>query len=92
MIPAKTLAQIPNRKEAEDDERNRLLDDFELDCGIVSGANAPAIGGNHQAIFEESDSPTGEDNFPEGHLLVFEVTIPSKRHEDIAGGEKKDRR
>ena len=35
MIPAEAFAQIPNRKEAEDDERNRFLDDFELDCGIA---------------------------------------------------------
>ena len=69
VIPAEFLAEVGNGKDGEDGKGDHLLDDLELDGVEFIGTNA--IRRHLKAVFEESDAPTGENNFPERFAAVF---------------------
>ena len=41
------------------------------------------FGGHLETIFEESNAPTGEDDFPERFVAIFQVAVPGEGHENI---------
>ena len=81
VVPVKALSEVVNGEDSEDAERDDLLDDFEL--GWREGAGTDAVGGNLQAVLEEGDAPTDEDDFPESDVFVLEVSVPGDGHEDV---------
>ena len=88
VIPTQLFAQIGHGKDGEDREGNDLLDSLELRRAEFERPNA--IGGHLKAVFEESDPPTCDDDFPKSFAAVFEMAVPCEGHEDIGDGEKKD--
>jgi len=44
-----------------------------------------------KTVFEKSDTPTGENNFPERFAAVFQVAVPGEGHEDVGNSEQRDR-
>jgi len=89
VIPAEFFAEVGNRKDGEDGEGDDFLDGLEL--GGVEFIGTDAIRRHLKTVFEESDAPTSEDNFPERFAAVFQVAVPGKRHEDVGNSQKKDR-
>src|ERR1700738_1783671 len=69
--------------------RYHFLDGLELSSRKLVRANA--ICRNLEAVFEEGDPPTCEDDFPQCLAAVFEMAIPSKRHEDVRNGQQQNR-
>ena len=77
---------------------NGLLDDLQLHEaeGPAVDAAPDVVGGNHEEVFDEGDTPAGEnheDQRPVGadvHLLQLEVAVPGKGHEEVADDEKDD--
>lgn len=65
MIPTHLFLHDHDNKPAEDSQRDDFLDDFQLDRRKV--VMPPAICGHHEAVFKESDPPTGE-NYDEKRL------------------------
>ena len=43
-----------------------------------------------ETVFEKRDAPTGDDDFPESFVAVFQVAIPREGHKDIGDGEQKN--
>ena len=89
VIPAKFLAEVGNRKDGEDGEGDDFLDGLEL--GGVEFIGTDAIRRHLKTVFEESDAPTSENNFPERFAAVFQVAVPGEGHEDVGNSEQKDR-
>ena len=99
MVPAELLILEGDGGEAdENDERDHLLDHFQLDQGKgATVAREPnAIGRNLQAILKEGDSPAekyyGEQPplCPGRMILETQVPVPSNGHESIAEDQKAD--
>ena len=86
MIPAQVLAEVEGDEDAEDDQGDDFLNDFELDGR--KAVCAEAIGRDLEAVFKESNGPTDEDDLPERLLAKAEVAVPGKGHEDVGDGEK----
>lgn len=94
MVP---LKRLPLKDEvgddAEDNERDDLLDDLELHqaerASVAFESNT--VGGYLAAILEEGDGPREGNDANEwpmaacAVLLQFKMAVPSKRHKDIAG-------
>jgi hypothetical protein len=88
VIPPERVAKISDRENREHRESDDFLDGLELRAAEF--VRADAIGGYLKTIFEKSDAPTGNDDFPERGITVFQVAIPSKGHKDIRDREKND--
>lgn len=88
VVPSNLFAEIENRKNGEDRERDDLLNGLQLRGREF--VRADTIGGDLEAILEESDSPTDENNLPERRGAIFEVTVPGKGHKDIGDGQQKN--
>jgi len=86
VIPAKFFAEVGNGEDGENGEGNDFLDGLEL--GGVEFIGTDAIRRHLKAVFEESDAPTGENNFPERFASVFQVTVPGKGHKDVGDRQK----
>lgn len=93
MIPLQCLSlKLDIGNEAKDNQRNNFLNNLQLHerKGAAIAFEANSIGRHLTAIFEESDSPREGNHANERPvaactcLLQFEVTIPGKRHEDVA--------
>src|ERR1039458_1434636 len=80
------LAEVDEGEDGEDDEGDDLLDDLELDGREAGGADA--VGRHLQAVLEEGDAPTDEDDLPERVLAVFQVAVPGNGHKDVGEDEK----
>src|SRR3546814_13227799 len=61
MAPVQRLAQHRHHEPAEDDQRDGLLRDLELARAPPMG-EADAVGGHGEAIFDEGDAPTDQDD------------------------------
>lgn len=92
MIPADGFAfEHCGYDDGEDCQRDGFLYDFQLhQCEWTSvDLRADAVGGNHEAVFEECQSPrtkNDEDERPVGidfQFREFEVSVPGKRHENV---------
>ena len=99
MVPLERFrVEYRYRDGRENCERNRFLDDLQLHQaeGTAVDAAADAVGGNHEAVFKEGESPGGEDHEnqrPIGadvHFFKFEVAVPSECHKDVGAAEKKN--
>jgi hypothetical protein len=86
VIPAQVFAEIKGDEDAEDDQGDDFLNDFELDGR--EAVSADAVGRDLEAVLKESNRPTDEDNLPERLVAKAEVTVPGEGHEDVGDGEK----
>jgi len=86
---AQFLAQIGDGKSGEDHQRDDLLDGLELRSRELERADT--VGGHLEAIFEESDTPAGQNDLPQSFAAIFEVAIPGKGHEDVRNGQQQYR-
>lgn len=85
------LLKKHQHEDGEDGQREKLLDHLELPeverTAILDEADA--VGRHHKTVFDQSDTPTEEDDQWQRELaeprgaLQFQVTVPSERHEDI---------
>ena len=84
--------------DGEDDERDALLDDLELNEteGTAVALEADAVGRHLAAILKEGDAPREDDDAQQGpigrdaRLLQPQVTVPSQRHEDVAAEKQQN--
>ena len=82
----------------EDDERDDLLRDFQLNQRERSAVvnDADAVRRHLTDIFKQRDAPREENHGDERprrtdfFLLKFEVPIPGKSHEDVGADEQKN--
>src|SRR5882672_3481189 len=86
VIPAEFFAEVGNRKDGEDGEGDDFLDGLEL--GGVEFIGTDAIRRHLKTVFEESNAPTSENNFPERFAAVFQVAVPGEGHENVGNCEK----
>ena len=84
------------RDNSKDRQGNRFLDDFQLHQaeGTAIDFAANGVGGNHEEIFDERDTPRSKndkDERPVGadvHFLELEVAVPGGGHEHVTDDEK----
>ena len=81
VVPAEVVAEVVDGEDSEDGEGDDLLDDLELVGG--EGAGTDAVSRDLEAVLEEGDGPTDDDDLPEGNFAIFEMTVPSEGHEDV---------
>ena len=84
MVPAQFLAEDGDGEGGKHDEGNDFLDDLEL-RGRKGGV-ADAVGGHLEAVFEERDAPTDQDDRQHGPLGTpqeLQVAVPGERHEEV---------
>jgi hypothetical protein len=89
IIPAERLFQIKDGKEAEYGEGHYFLDGFQLKAA-KAGLFSETVGRYHKAVFEEGDTPADEDYFPDGYVLIFQVSVPGEGHECVGNEEEDD--
>jgi len=85
VVPAQMLAEVEGDEDAEDHQRDDLLDHLELDGRKAGGS--PAVGRHLEAILEEGDAPTDEDDLPQRLLAKLQVAVPGEGHEDVGEDE-----
>ncbi len=88
VVPTNSLAQVGEREDRENRERDDFLDDLQLGGGEVGVALA--IGGNHQAILEEGDAPARQRDESQQCALELQMPIPNESHEDVRADEQQD--
>ena len=81
VIPAQVRTEIVSGEDAEDRERDDLLNHLELHGS--EAAVADAVGGHLKAILKEGDTPADQNDLPKRLLAVFQVTVPGEGHEDV---------
>lgn len=69
IVPFELFFKIEDSKNAEHYQRNDFLNDFQLVGAILTASDA--VCGYLKAILKKSDSPTDENDFPEGDFFVF---------------------
>jgi len=89
VVPAQFFAEIGDGKNGENRKRDDFLNGFELSGAELVGADA--IGRHLKTVFEESDAPAGEDDFPQRFAAIFEMAVPGEGHEDVGNRKKKNR-
>lgn len=87
VIPPDGFFQVKNGKEGKDGERNNFLDGFELKAGKTLLFPDP-VGRHLKTVFKKGNAPADKDDFPEGHVSEFQVTIPGEGHECVGDDEK----
>ncbi len=95
MVPAQGVALHEDEcEEREDQERNDLLNDFELPYGewASESCRAQAVGGYLKAVLEQCDAPTQDHDGDHAEALDFRfegyVTIPCEGHEGVRDDKK----
>jgi hypothetical protein len=88
VVPFNVVTEIKNGKHGEDDKGDDFLNGFEL--GWIEAVAADAIGRHLKAVFKKSNAPAHESDFPERHVLVFEVAVPGEGHKHIRNSQKND--
>ena len=92
MIPPQRHVKRQCGEKDENDQRNHLLNDLQLHQGERSAValETYTVGGDLQAVLEESDSPREENNEnkrcgvgEEPHVLELQMAVPRKRHKHI---------
>ena len=89
VVPFEVFAEVGDGEDGEDDECDDLLYGFQLGGGefVVSDA----VGGDLEAVFDEGDEPTDEDDLPEGAGLELQVAVPREGHKDIRHDQQENR-
>lgn len=99
MVPLEGFgAEQGDSQGGEHRDGNGLLDNLQLHEAEGSAVDAApdVVGGNHEEVFDEGDTPAGEnheDQRPVGadvHLLQLEVAVPGEGHEEVADDEEDD--
>src|SRR6476660_7153972 len=49
---------------------------------------ADPVGRDLKAILEKSKAPAYQRDLPQRHVLVFQVAVPGKRHEDVGENQQ----
>jgi hypothetical protein len=88
VVPAELLAEVEGDKDAENYQRDDFLDHLQLYGAEAISANA--VGRHLEAVLEEGNAPTDEDDFPQRFMTEAQVPVPGKRHEDVGDDEKND--
>jgi len=88
VVPMEFFIEVEGREDAEDGERDDLLNDLEL-CGREL-VGAETVGRDLQAVLKKRDAPGDKDGLPKWDALEFEMTVPGKGHEDIGANEQKN--
>jgi hypothetical protein len=88
IVPLQFFAEISDGEDREHGQRNYFLDGLELRG--VEFVGADTVCRYLETIFEKCDSPTGDDDFPESLVAIFQVAIPREGHKDIGDGEKQN--
>lgn len=97
MVPLQSFViEYGGRNHGKDGQGNRFLNDLELHQGERSAVNAASHGvcRNHEEVFDQGDTPRGEDDQNEGpvgadvHLFEFEVAVPGGGHKDVTDNEE----
>ena len=92
------LLEEYQHEDGEDGQREKLLDYLELPeverTAILDEADA--VGRHHKTVFDQSDTPTEEDDQWQRELteprgaLQLQVTVPCERHKDIRTSEEQE--
>ena len=99
MVPLKRFViEDGRRDDGKDGQRDGFLNHLELHQGERASVNAAAygIGGNHEEVFDEGDTPGGENHQnqrPVGadvHFFELEVAVPGSGHEDVTDNQEND--
>ena len=99
MVPVKALSLKEYvRNDGKDDERDALLNHFQLyeREGSAVALEANTVGGYLTAILKERDAPRKDDDanqwlvVADVCLLQFQMAIPCQRHKDIAAQQQCD--
>ena len=101
MVPVKALSLKEYvRNNGKDDQRDTLLDHFQLyeREGSAVALEADTVGGYLTTILKEGDAPRKDDDADQWPvvtdvcLLQFQMAIPGQRHKDIAAQQQCDGR
>ena len=91
VIPAELLFQYQDGKKAKDGKGNDLLYHFKLEGAEPLDFVADPVGRHLEAVFQQGDRPTDEDDFWKGIAgEPFQVAIPGNGHEDVGKNKKDD--
>jgi len=88
VVPAQMLAEVEGDKDSENYQRDDFLDHLQLHGAET--VSAEAVGRHLEAVLEEGNAPTDEDDFPQRFVTEAQVSVPGKGHEDVGDGEKND--
>ena len=89
MIPTKLRVEIQHGEDAEDDQRDDLLHDLELDRRELS--RPPTVCRNLEAVLDERNQPIHQDHDHQRRLLELQMPVPSQCHEDVGDDEEENR-
>lgn len=92
------LLEKYQHEDGEDGQRDEFLDHLKLPEVERTAVpdEADAIGGHHETVFDQCDTPTEKNHQRQRELaepccaLQLQVTVPRKRHEDIRTGEEQE--
>jgi TM2 domain-containing membrane protein YozV len=83
------LLHVDHREGHENGERDHLLNDLELDHVESGLLKADAIGRHLQQVLEQGNTPTHQRRRVPGCCRhIFQVAVPGKRHEHVAGDQQ----
>ena len=100
MVPSEGLRlEHRNHDNGENGQRDGFLYDFQLDkiewTSVLHGANT--VGGNHEGILEQGDTPRHKDDENEWPVFgtgddfeQFELAVPGKSHEYVGDNKQQD--
>jgi len=86
IVPAKRFTQVDVRKHREDDERDDLLNDFQLVASELTVAYP--VRGHLKAVLAKRDEPTDDDGNEERRGTVLQVPVPRDSHEGVGYQEE----
>jgi penicillin-binding protein-related factor A (putative recombinase) len=82
VFPVERLTKIIYGKDTEYNQRDYFLGHFQLEPVQPIRVSYP-VSRNHQAVFQEGDSPADQYGFPQGEFLKFQMAIPGKGHKYV---------
>jgi hypothetical protein len=88
IVPLQFFAEISDGEDREHGQCNHFLDGLKLRG--VEFVRADAVCRYLETVFEKCDAPTGDDDFPESFVPIFQVAIPREGHKDVGDGEKQN--
>lgn len=86
VVPFELLLQVEDRKTAEDQKGDNLLDHLELSRCKLPMANT--VGRHLKTVLQKGYQPAYNYSLPEWGIFELQMAIPSKRHEDIGDSEQ----
>ena len=81
IIPLQFFAQIDDRENTKDEERNNFLDGLKL--GRRKLVRAQTVRRDLKAILGKGDEPANQNDLPERGFLKLEMSIPGGGYEDV---------